>query len=100
MLQCFANARPSEHHRKGGTGDAGITVLEALSASGLRSVRYWHEVKGIRTIVANDLDADAVDCIRRNVEANGIRALAPGDFARGDRSGGGRGYEVAAGRRD
>ncbi|KAJ2378784.1 RNA methyltransferase tRNA(m5U54)methyltransferase, partial [Coemansia sp. RSA 2603] len=49
-----------------------FTVLEALAASGLRSVRYAKEIEGIDHIVANDLLADAVESIRRNVHFNGL----------------------------
>jgi tRNA (guanine26-N2/guanine27-N2)-dimethyltransferase len=54
----------------------GLRVLEALSASGLRSVRYFKEVSGLRHIVANDLDPKAVESIARNLRFNGIE---PGD---------------------
>jgi tRNA (guanine26-N2/guanine27-N2)-dimethyltransferase len=50
----------------------GITILEALSATGLRSIRYWKEVPAIKSIVANDIETAAVKNIRRNVEFNGI----------------------------
>lgn len=33
----------------------GLRILEALAASGLRSIRYAKEVGGIREIIANDL---------------------------------------------
>ena len=44
----------------------------AAAAAGLRSVRYFKEVPGVRTIVANDLDPKAVESIARNVTFNGI----------------------------
>ena len=50
----------------------GMTVFEALAASGLRSLRYWKEVPGIRSIVVNDLDPVAVDMARENVVRNGL----------------------------
>ncbi|KAG0237884.1 tRNA methyltransferase 1 [Actinomortierella wolfii] len=50
----------------------GITILEALSASGLRSIRYALEIPNVRHILTNDLEADAVASIRRNAEFNGI----------------------------
>ncbi|KAJ1662805.1 RNA methyltransferase tRNA(m5U54)methyltransferase [Coemansia sp. RSA 1813] len=49
-----------------------FTVLEALAASGLRSVRYAKEIEGIDHIVTNDLLEDAVESIRRNAHFNGI----------------------------
>lgn len=51
-----------------------FTVLEALSATGLRAIRYWKEVEGLEKVVANDLDAGAVDTIKLNVEHNGLDA--------------------------
>lgn len=50
----------------------GITILEALSASGLRSIRYAKEIPNVRHILTNDLEADAVASIKRNAEYNGI----------------------------
>jgi tRNA (guanine26-N2/guanine27-N2)-dimethyltransferase len=50
----------------------GMTIFEALAASGLRSLRYWKEVPGIRSIVVNDLDPVAVDMARENVIRNGL----------------------------
>jgi tRNA (guanine26-N2/guanine27-N2)-dimethyltransferase len=49
-----------------------FTILEALAASGLRSIRYAKELPNIDFIVANDLDADAVKSINQNVEHNGL----------------------------
>lgn len=53
----------------------GLRVLEALSATGLRSIRYAKEVPGIKEIVANDLSISAVQQIEKNVEMNGVRDL-------------------------
>ncbi|KAJ2693357.1 RNA methyltransferase tRNA(m5U54)methyltransferase, partial [Coemansia spiralis] len=49
-----------------------FTVLEALAASGLRSVRYAKEIEGIDHIVANDMLEDAVESIRRNTHFNDV----------------------------
>lgn len=49
-----------------------IRVLEALAATGLRSIRYAKEVDGLDEIVANDLMNSAVDMINKNVKANGV----------------------------
>ena len=45
-------------------------MLEALAATGLRSVRYLKEVAGISCLVANDLDEIAVEQMRANFEYN------------------------------
>ncbi|KAI9189906.1 RNA methyltransferase tRNA(m5U54)methyltransferase [Blastocladiella emersonii ATCC 22665] len=47
-------------------------ILEALAASGLRSVRYAKEIPDLDHILCNDLDAEAVASIKRNVEYNGL----------------------------
>ena len=53
-------------------------ILEALSATGLRSIRYAKEIKcpgdqGSRLeITANDLSKRAYESIKRNVELNGV----------------------------
>ena len=53
----------------------GLTILEALSASGLRSIRYAKEVPGVREIIANDLSDVAVSSIQANVAHNGMEHL-------------------------
>ena len=50
----------------------GMSIFEALAASGLRSLRYWKEVPGIRSIVINDIDPVAVDMAKENVIRNGL----------------------------
>lgn len=54
---------------------AQVTVLEALAASGLRSIRYALEIEGIERIVANDYSVQAVESIKRNVEHNKVAHL-------------------------
>ncbi|EGW34519.1 uncharacterized protein SPAPADRAFT_59952, partial [Spathaspora passalidarum NRRL Y-27907] len=48
----------------------GISILEALSATGLRAIRYGHEIPSASKIVANDLLPEAVKSINRNIEYN------------------------------
>ena len=48
------------------------SLLSVMIFAGLRSVRYYKEVPGIHSILANDLDPAAVESITRNVEFNGI----------------------------
>ena len=52
--------------------DEGFTILDALSASGLRALRYAKEIDGVKLIVANDLEAGAYEAILRNVRANNL----------------------------
>ncbi|CAH2072657.1 unnamed protein product [Thlaspi arvense] len=47
-------------------------VLEALSASGLRALRYAREVEGIGQVVALDNDPASVEACQRNIKFNGL----------------------------
>lgn len=51
-------------------------VLEALSASGLRALRYAREVEGIGQVVALDNDKASVEACRRNIKFNGSVACS------------------------
>ena len=53
----------------------GVRILEALAASGLRSIRFALEVPCIREVVANDFDHTAVEYIRRNSDLNDVGHL-------------------------
>lgn len=55
------------------TGDDGITILEGLAASGLRSVRYALEIAGVKSITANDISADAYTMMQKNIEHNNVQ---------------------------
>lgn len=48
----------------------GISIFEALSATGLRSLRYQMEIPNVKHITVNDISADAVDAIKKNIEFN------------------------------
>ncbi|GAV53793.1 hypothetical protein ZYGR_0AK02950 [Zygosaccharomyces rouxii] len=52
-----------------------IKILEALSATGLRAIRYAHEIPRVKKIVANDLLPEAVESIKRNAEYNHVEEL-------------------------
>lgn len=47
-----------------------FTILEALSATGLRSIRYAKEIPLLGTVLANDLSQSAVQAMRRNLALN------------------------------
>ncbi|GMJ16130.1 tRNA methyltransferase 1b [Hibiscus trionum] len=51
-------------------------VLEALSASGLRALRYAREVEEIGQVVALDNDKGAVEACQRNIKFNGSVACS------------------------
>src|SRR2546421_10119498 len=52
-----------------------ITILEALSATGLRAIRYALEIPYVSTVLANDMSPDAISSIHRNISHN---ILPPG----------------------
>lgn len=53
----------------------GLRILEGLSASGLRSMRFGLEIPGVNKIIANDFDAHAVEIIERNIKRNKLENL-------------------------
>lgn len=52
-----------------------MVILEALSATGLRSIRYAKEVPGIKQIIANDLSLPAVESLKANISFNKVEHL-------------------------
>ncbi|KAG7911355.1 hypothetical protein KL906_000676 [Ogataea polymorpha] len=50
-----------------------VRILEALSATGLRAIRYGKEIPLVSKVVANDLSKDAVNAINFNIEYNRIQ---------------------------
>nr|XP_031363515.1 nascent polypeptide-associated complex subunit alpha, muscle-specific form-like [Lonchura striata domestica] len=61
--------------RPGEPCEGGLRVLEALAASGLRSVRFAREVPGLGAVVASDCSPRAAELMARNVARNGVGAL-------------------------
>ncbi|KAI9509622.1 N2 N2-dimethylguanosine tRNA methyltransferase [Russula earlei] len=53
-----------------------FVILEALSATGLRSIRYAKEIPLVRYVIANDLSPLATAAMTRNVELNGLGGTA------------------------
>ncbi|KAL0858217.1 hypothetical protein Bca101_063371 [Brassica carinata] len=51
-------------------------VLEALSASGLRALRYAREIEEIGQVVALDNDLASVEACQRNIKFNGSLAIS------------------------
>jgi tRNA (guanine26-N2/guanine27-N2)-dimethyltransferase len=68
-IRCWAEGKREKLKRQ----NAKFKLCEALSASGLRSIRYAKElVDYLQSIIANDMSADAVESIRRNCEFNNV----------------------------
>ncbi|CEF61029.1 tRNA (guanine(26)-N(2))-dimethyltransferase [Strongyloides ratti] len=53
----------------------GITILDALSASGLRALRFAQEVPNVDKIIANDFSENAVEIIKKNIELNNVENI-------------------------
>ncbi|EIW70842.1 hypothetical protein TREMEDRAFT_68241 [Tremella mesenterica DSM 1558] len=49
-----------------------ITILEALSATGLRSIRYAKEIDNVKLVLANDLSPSACEAMKMNVRYNSV----------------------------
>jgi tRNA (guanine26-N2/guanine27-N2)-dimethyltransferase len=56
----------------------GITILDALAASGLRSFRYWNEIPGVKHVTINDLDHAAVERAHTNMQVNELTDVLVG----------------------
>ncbi|KAG0679562.1 RNA methyltransferase tRNA(m5U54)methyltransferase [Pichia californica] len=54
-------------------------LLEALSASGLRAIRYSKEIPLLSEIVANDLSSHAVKSIQLNCDYNNAKNVRPNE---------------------
>jgi tRNA (guanine26-N2/guanine27-N2)-dimethyltransferase len=60
---------PKKQPKRHGTP---FTILDALSATGLRALRYAKEIPFATNIVANDLLPEAVKSIELNIDHNGV----------------------------
>ncbi|XP_066259855.1 tRNA (guanine(26)-N(2))-dimethyltransferase [Euwallacea similis] len=65
----------NETRKSGIKYEDGISILEALSATGLRSIRYAKEIPGVKNIIANDISAVAVTNINNNIRLNEVNHL-------------------------
>ncbi|MGI6472665.1 MAG: tRNA (guanine(10)-N(2))-dimethyltransferase [Candidatus Methanomethylophilaceae archaeon] len=56
--------------------DENITVADAMTATGARAARIANEVPGTE-VVANDIDSDSMEYIKRNIELNRLTNCVP-----------------------
>uniref|UniRef100_A0A8D0BBL1 tRNA (guanine(26)-N(2))-dimethyltransferase n=1 Tax=Salvator merianae TaxID=96440 RepID=A0A8D0BBL1_SALMN len=73
-----------EEHKVVAVGEVcqdGLRVLEALAASGLRSIRFAKEVPGLQSVVANDFSSKAVELITQNIDFNEVGHLVTPSFS-------------------
>ena len=67
VIREYIKITKEERAAKGKEARDGVNILEALSATGLRSVRYLLEIDGIKKLHANDLDPKAVELMTKNL---------------------------------
>lgn len=60
----------NEKQESGGAGNPSFKVLDALSATGLRALRYASELPVVTKVVANDLSASAIESMKTNIGYN------------------------------
>ena len=62
----------------------GITILDALAASGLRSIRYWNEIPGVKHVTINDLEEAAIERAKDNLKNNSLQGIILDDNLKRD----------------
>ncbi|KAI8915819.1 N2,N2-dimethylguanosine tRNA methyltransferase [Gorgonomyces haynaldii] len=71
-LKCMLKLANKTEFKRLEDPDFKFTILEALAATGLRSMRYAKEIKNVHKILANDLLPEAVQSIQRNAVLNKV----------------------------
>ncbi|KAI1302492.1 S-adenosyl-L-methionine-dependent methyltransferase [Xylaria venustula] len=69
-----SESKPENTTRPNAPHPPSFTILDALSATGLRALRYAQELPFVTSVTANDLTPSAVEAIRRNAEHNGVES--------------------------
>ncbi|KAM3421099.1 hypothetical protein BST61_g1513 [Cercospora zeina] len=66
----------SAHDQQSAKGPSGprFRILDALSATGLRALRYAHEIPFVSAVVANDMNPSAIQSMKVSVEHNGLES--------------------------
>lgn len=54
-----------------------FSILDALSATGLRALRYASEIPFATKVVGNDLSESAIKSMKNNIEYNNIKTIQP-----------------------
>ncbi|KAI4169095.1 MAG: hypothetical protein LQ343_005958 [Gyalolechia ehrenbergii] len=73
----YAQIHPEPNGLKPGNGSSTYVtppfrILDALSATGLRALRYAKEIPHVTSVTANDISAPATTSIKLNAEYNGL----------------------------
>ncbi|KAI1719816.1 n2,N2-dimethylguanosine tRNA methyltransferase domain-containing protein [Ditylenchus destructor] len=75
-----ADEPPPKRAKASAQNGSTVRVLDALSASGLRALRFAKEVPGIDNIMANDFSETAVKVIKHNAKVNNVEHLVHASF--------------------
>jgi len=75
LAEYETNLDPTQLVRYEDSAADGLHILDALAASGLRSIRYWKEIPGVKHVTINDLDPAAVDRAHDNIKVNGLQTV-------------------------
>ncbi|XP_059480282.1 tRNA (guanine(26)-N(2))-dimethyltransferase [Neocloeon triangulifer] len=81
ILNLIAEDIINESRKKNESDTPTFRILEALSATGLRSIRYAKEIIGVTEVVANDLSKRAVEMIKQNVLDNNVQSIVTPNHA-------------------
>ncbi|OKL62861.1 hypothetical protein UA08_02120 [Talaromyces atroroseus] len=65
----------TDNQTNGETRPVSFKILDALSATGLRALRYAKEVPAATRIVSNDLSATAIEAIKLNIKYNDVESI-------------------------
>ncbi len=58
----------------------GIRILDALSASGLRAIRFAKEVPNVSQVIANDFSTNAVETMTSNAIDNNVEHIVKPNY--------------------
>ena len=59
----------------------GFRILDALSASGLRALRFAKEVPNVASVLANDFSKDAFKAISENIRLNNVEHIVQPSYS-------------------
>ena len=80
VINAYASDRQN-NDTKNPLKENGLSILEALSATGLRSIRYAKEIPSVGHIVANDFSEKAVEAIDFNIKQNDVGDIVKSSYA-------------------
>ena len=74
-VECYRDPETEKEFRAPFAPPEGVHILDALAATGLRSIRYLKEIPGVRMVTINDLIPEATAAARENCVVNGVQVF-------------------------